>query len=105
MGTREAEVKPPGWLNMKPGRVIDGEHGPELEMLITIRRWHPGFWLFFAAWLLRGMLGLAAGPGTIRRRFWWLAHNCIAHPLLGLRECRLTYWLHDQTADLAGIVD
>jgi hypothetical protein len=34
----------------------------------------------------------------MRRRLWWLAHNCIVHPLLGLVPCRATERLHDWTA-------
>jgi hypothetical protein len=28
-----------------------------------------------------------------------LAHNCLAHPLLGLWPCVITVWLHDRSAD------
>lgn len=34
-------------------------------------------------------------------RFWYIAHNCIAHPLIGLFPGRLTWWIHDRTGDLA----
>lgn len=31
-------------------------------------------------------------------RAWWVAHNCVAHPLIGLWPCRTTFDLHDYTA-------
>lgn len=29
---------------------------------------------------------------------WWVVHNCIAHPLLGLRVAKPTVWFHDWTS-------
>jgi len=29
---------------------------------------------------------------------WWLIHNCLAHPLIGLFPFRPFFWFHDWTA-------
>lgn len=36
------------------------------------------------------------------RRFWWIVHNLIAHPLL-LTDARWAYRFHDWTARCAGL--
>lgn len=33
--------------------------------------------------------------GTIRHYFWWIVHNSVVHPLLGLVPCVVTFKLHD----------
>ena len=33
-----------------------------------------------------------------RHRSWWLLHNCIAHPLLGIAPSKPTFWFHDWTS-------
>ena len=34
----------------------------------------------------------------VRHRGWWLLHNNVAHPLLGLFPCGLTFLFHDWTS-------
>lgn len=29
---------------------------------------------------------------------WWVIHNCIAHPMIGLLPSGATFWLHDYTS-------
>lgn len=31
----------------------------------------------------------------VRHHGWWLVHNCIAHPILGLRASEAAIWFHD----------
>ena len=45
------------------------------------------------AWKQKGVLG----PRT-RHHSWWLLHNCVSHPLLGVRVSKGTLWLHDWTS-------
>lgn len=33
-----------------------------------------------------------------RYLFWWLVHNCVAHPLIGFFPCRRMFDLHDWTS-------
>jgi hypothetical protein len=33
--------------------------------------------------------------GGIRYYFWWVIHNTVVHPVLGLVPCRLTFKWHD----------
>lgn len=34
----------------------------------------------------------------VRHAFWWVVHNTLSHPILGLLPCCLTVWFHDWTA-------
>lgn len=34
-----------------------------------------------------------------KRHFWFMVHNCIAHPVMGIVPCALTTWAHDWTAE------
>lgn len=34
----------------------------------------------------------------VRHHFWWLLHNCVAHPLLGIWVSKHTVWFHDWTS-------
>jgi len=34
----------------------------------------------------------------VRHHWWWLLHNCVSHPILGLWPSRWTVWFHDWTA-------
>lgn len=31
-------------------------------------------------------------------KFWWLVHNCVAHPLMGVYPSPTTFKFHDMTA-------
>lgn len=31
--------------------------------------------------------------------FWWLVHNCIAHPMIGFAPIKSTFRFHDYTSD------
>lgn len=33
-----------------------------------------------------------------KHHVWWLIHNCIAHPLIGLFPCKWTFDFHDWTS-------
>ncbi len=33
-----------------------------------------------------------------RHNFWWVIHNCISHPLLGVNPSDKTIWFHDWTS-------
>lgn len=33
-----------------------------------------------------------------RHLFWWLVHNCVAHPLIGVLPIRATFDFHDWTS-------
>lgn len=33
-----------------------------------------------------------------RHHVWWLLHNCVAHPLLGVFPWAFAIWLHDKTS-------
>ena len=33
-----------------------------------------------------------------RHHFWWVFHNCIAHPLIGIMPTKKTFALHDWTS-------
>lgn len=33
-----------------------------------------------------------------KHHFWWLVHNCIAHPLIGFFPCKKTFDFHDWTS-------
>lgn len=33
--------------------------------------------------------------GGIRHYFWWVVHNSVVHPLLGIAPCMVTFKLHD----------
>lgn len=35
----------------------------------------------------------------VGRRAWWVLHNCVAHPLIGVLPSALAFWLHDETAE------
>ena len=35
---------------------------------------------------------------TVRHHAWWLLHNLIAHPVLGLRPSPRVVWFHDWTS-------
>jgi hypothetical protein len=37
--------------------------------------------------------------GVLMHAGWWWAHNCVAHPILGLVPHRRSVWLHDWTSD------
>lgn len=48
----------------------------------------------------RALFRARYGPlGGLMHALASLAHNCLAHPLLGLWPCLLTVWLHDRSAD------
>lgn len=34
----------------------------------------------------------------IRHHSWWLLHNCLSHPLLGIYPAEETIWFHDWTS-------
>ncbi len=36
-------------------------------------------------------------PG-LRHQFWWIAHNVLAHPLIGVRPTVAAVWFHDWTS-------
>jgi len=38
------------------------------------------------------------GRSTALHRFWWLAHNVIAHPGIGIFPSRITFKFHDYTS-------
>jgi hypothetical protein len=42
------------------------------------------------------------GPirGTIVHHFWWVLHNCIVHPLVGILPFPPLFALHDLTSDM-----
>ncbi len=33
-----------------------------------------------------------------KHHVWWLIHNCIAHPLIGIVPCKATFDFHDWTS-------
>lgn len=33
-----------------------------------------------------------------RRRVWWLVHNCVAHPLIGILPFSMFFRFHDWTS-------
>ena len=33
-----------------------------------------------------------------RHHVWWLLHNCVSHPLLGIRPSTRVIWFHDWTS-------
>jgi hypothetical protein len=33
-----------------------------------------------------------------KHHYWWLLHNCIAHPLIGVLPCKSTFDFHDWTS-------
>jgi len=33
-----------------------------------------------------------------RHAFWWVIHNSVAHPLLGIFRCKWTHTFHDWTS-------
>jgi hypothetical protein len=33
--------------------------------------------------------------GGIRHYFWWVVHNTVVHPMLGIAPCQLTFKMHD----------
>lgn len=35
----------------------------------------------------------------VAHTFWWFVHNCIAHPLIGIMPCRLTFDFHDWSSE------
>lgn len=37
--------------------------------------------------------------GYMTHHLWWLLHNCVAHPALGLVPCQKTVDFHDWTSD------
>lgn len=37
--------------------------------------------------------------GYLRHHFWWMVHNCVAHPILGLVPCKKTVDFHDWTSE------
>ena len=39
-----------------------------------------------------------APADKIKHRGWWLAHNCVAHPLIGLAPYKWTFDFHDWTS-------
>lgn len=41
---------------------------------------------------------LVDGPGARIHDFWWLVHNLIAHPALGVMPSKKTVWFHDYTS-------
>ena len=34
----------------------------------------------------------------VRHHGWWLVHNCVSHPLLGIRASERVIWFHDWTS-------
>lgn len=34
----------------------------------------------------------------VRHQGWWVLHNCVSHPLLGVRPSKRTVWFHDWTS-------
>lgn len=34
----------------------------------------------------------------VRHHFWWVLHNCVSHPLLGIFPTRNMVWFHDWTS-------
>lgn len=40
----------------------------------------------------------AADEPRRRHHFWWLVHNCVAHPLIGLVPVKAFFDFHDWTA-------
>lgn len=36
--------------------------------------------------------------GKIKHHGWWLVHNCIAHPLIGIAPHKMTFDFHDWTS-------
>lgn len=39
-----------------------------------------------------------APADRIKHQGWWLAHNCVAHPLIGLLPYKWTFDFHDWTS-------
>lgn len=37
--------------------------------------------------------------GNVLHHFWWLTHNCVVHPLIGLLPFEACFRLHDYTSD------
>lgn len=35
---------------------------------------------------------------VIKHRTWWLIHNCVSHPIIGLIPIGIFFWLHDFSA-------
>lgn len=43
--------------------------------------------------------------GWCKYHFWWVAHNCVAHNLIGLFPCKRTFDLHDYTSNRINLVE
>lgn len=41
----------------------------------------------------------------VRHYLWWLVHNCVSHPTLGLLPLRPMVWFHDWTAKHLNVRD
>lgn len=37
--------------------------------------------------------------GKVKHLSWWLLHNCVAHPLIGVLPIRATFDFHDWTSE------
>lgn len=42
---------------------------------------------------------MAVDHGYVTHHFWWLLHNCVSHPVLGLVPCQKTVDFHDWSSD------
>ena len=51
------------------------------------------------------MLRLNNPTPNVKIRWAWVLHNCMVHPVIGIVPSRLTFRLHDWTADLMGVPD
>jgi hypothetical protein len=40
----------------------------------------------------------AATGSALPHHFWWLVHNCVAHPMIGVMPVRHTFAFHDYTS-------
>lgn len=39
-----------------------------------------------------------ADKPTIIHHFWWVVHNCISHPLIGIMPIKIFFQFHDWTS-------
>lgn len=47
----------------------------------------------------------SAKKSLFEHNFWWMIHNILAHPLLGLFPCKATVRFHDYTSDKLNLIE
>lgn len=77
------------WLNQSPAKSIPERQYPVIRSTLGLAGMHSRT--------------IVAKVPEVKKPVAWFVHNAVAHTLIGVLPCRLTFAFHDRTAETMGI--